>query len=115
MMAEIINQRYAACDAFDFHAPLDAGERIERRLNLLILQSAMFRAGDDGKRIPHIQFTHEIDVKLEAGNFKLGGRRAVAKVESIHGVIAAKPKAFHRAMRHVQQRREVRIIAIAEQ
>jgi len=47
MVAEIVNQRHATRDAAHFHPPLDAFERVERALDLLVLQAAMFRARDD--------------------------------------------------------------------
>ena len=37
---------------------------------------AMFGAGDDGQRVADVQFADQVQVKFEAGNFKLGRRRA---------------------------------------
>ena len=115
MMAEIVNHRHAARDAAHFHPALDALERVERGLDLLVLQPAMFRRADDRQRVAHVQFADQVQVKLEAGNFKLRRRRAETQVERMHGVVSAEAETFHRAMRHVQQRREIRVIAIAEQ
>ena len=71
MMAEIVNQRHAARDAAHFHASLDALERVERGLNLFVRQAAMFRARDNRQRVADIQFADEIQMKLEAWDFKL--------------------------------------------
>ena len=40
VMAEIINHRDPTGHTFDFHAPLDAFERVERRLDLLVGKAA---------------------------------------------------------------------------
>ena len=115
MMAEIVHHRHAAGDAAHFHAALDALERVERGLDLLVLQPAMLGAGDDRQRVAHVQFADQVQVKLEAGNFKLRRRRAVADVERVDRIVFAEAEAFHRAMRHVQQRREIRVVAVGEQ
>ena len=64
MMAEIINHGNAAGHAANFHAAFDALEGVERGLNLLILQPAMFGAGDDRERIAHVQFAHQIRCEI---------------------------------------------------
>ena len=56
-----------------------------------------------------------LSVELEAGNLELGRRRPVADVEGLDGVAFAQAEALHRAMRHVEQRREVRVVAVAQQ
>ena len=71
MMAEIVHHRHAAGDAAHFHAALDAFERVERGLDLVVLQAAMLGAGDHGQRVAHVQFAHQVQVKLEAGDFEL--------------------------------------------
>ena len=51
MMAEIVDHRHAARDAAHFHPPPDALERVEGRLDLLVLQPAMLGAGDHRQRV----------------------------------------------------------------
>ena len=57
----------------------------------------------------------EVRVELEAGNLELGRRRPVADVEGLDGVAFAQAEAFHRAMGHVEQRRQVRVVAVGQQ
>src|SRR5271170_1046840 len=54
-------------------------------------------------------------MKFETGNFKFRRRRAKAQVEGLNGIIFAETEFFDRTMRHIEQRREICIIAIAEQ
>ena len=115
MMAEVVHHRHAAGDAAHFHAALDAFEGVEGGLDLLVLEAAMLGARDDRQRVAHVEFADEVQVELEAGNLELGRRRAVADVEGLDGVAFAQAEAFHRAMRHVEQRREVRVVAVAQQ
>ncbi len=70
-------------------------------LDLLVFQPAMLRGADDRERIADIQLADQIEVKLEAGNFKLRGRRAESQVESLYGVVRSETEFFHRAMRDV--------------
>ena len=74
--------------------PLDALERVERRLDLLVRQAAMFRRADDRQRVADIQFADEVQMKLEAGNFKLRRRRAVAEVEGMNRVVRRRGRIF---------------------
>ena len=101
MMAEIVNHRHAADDAADFHATLDAFERIERGLNLFVGKPAMFRRADDGERVAHVQFADEIQMKFETGNFKFSCRRPKPQIESLNGIIFAETEFFHRTMRDI--------------
>src|ERR1035437_1090509 len=75
----------------------------------------MFRTRHDRERIAHVEFADEVQVEFETGNFKLSRRWAETKVESMNGVVIAEAKALHRTMCDIQQRREVRIVAVAEQ
>jgi hypothetical protein len=115
MVAEIINHRHAPGDAFYFHAPLDTLEGVKGGLNLLVREPAMFRRADHRQSVPHVQLTHQIQVKFEAGNFEFRRRRAEFQVKPAHGVPLAQPETLHRAMGDVQQRREIHIIPVAEQ
>ena len=92
MMAEIVHHRHAAGDAAHFHAALDALERVEGGLNLLVGQAAMLGAGDDGQGVAHVEFADQVEMELEAGNFKLGGRRAVAQIEALNALSSPRPK-----------------------
>ena len=83
MMAEVVHHRHAAGDAAHFHAALDAFEGVERGLDLLVLQAAMLGAGDHRQRVAHVEFAHQVQVELEAGNLELGRRRPVADVEGL--------------------------------
>jgi hypothetical protein len=114
-MAKIVNHRHAARDAFDFHAAFNSFERVERALDLFVRQPAMFRRADDGERVANVQFANQIQMKLEAGNFKRRRRRAEVQVETLHGIFRAEAETLHRAMRNVQQRREIGVVAVAEQ
>ena len=58
---------------------------------------------------------HEVGVELEAGNLELGRRRPVADVEGLDGVALAQAEALDRAVRHVEQRRQVRVVAVGQQ
>ena len=115
MMAEIVNHRHAARDAAHFHPPLDALERVERGLDLFVGKPAMFRRRDDGERVADVQFADKIQMKFEAGNLKFRRRRAETQIERLDGIIFAEAEFFHRTMRDVQQRREIRVVAVAEQ
>ena len=114
-MPEIVQHRHAPGDPAHFHPPLDAFEGVEGGLDLLVLQPAMFRARDHRQRIAHVQFAHKVRVELETRNLELGRSRSIADVESLHCVAFAKTKPLYRAMGHLQQRRQVPIIAIAQQ
>src|SRR5207247_7545110 len=57
----------------------------------------------------------KIDVEFGRGDLKLARRRAQLEVESAHRVVFSQAKAFDRAMRHLEQRSHVRIVAIAEE
>src|SRR5258705_324069 len=104
MMPKIIDHRHAAGDAANFHSPPDSFEGIERRLDLAVLEPAMLCARNDRERIPHIQFTDQIEVKLRAWNFKLRCSRSKPHIEGPHGILFTEAEAFHRAMRYVEQR-----------
>ena len=67
----------------------------------------MFGAGDYRQGVAHVQFTYQINVKLEAGDLELGRRWSVTDVECFEGVVFAEPETLHRAMRHIQQRRQI--------
>src|ERR1035438_1086736 len=115
MMAEVVHHRHPAGDASDFHAALDAFEGVEGGLNLVVLEAAMLGAGDDRQRVPHVELAHEVRVELKAGNLELGSRRPIADVEGLDGVAFAQAEAFDRAMGYVEQWRQVRVVAIAQQ
>jgi len=66
-MAEVIDDGDAARDAAHFHAALDALESAEGALNLAVLQPAVFRGGDDGERVAHVEFAHHVDVEFAEG------------------------------------------------
>ena len=75
----------------------------------------MLGAADNSEDVADVEFTHQIHVELEAGNLKFGGRWAITNVESLDRVIGAQAKPFDRAMRDVEQRREIWIVAIGQQ
>src|SRR5947199_8194923 len=75
----------------------------------------MLGGGHDRKRVAHVQFADEVEVKLEAGNFKLRCRRRQLWIQPMHGVVLAEAEAFDRTMRHVEQRRKVQVVAIGQQ
>ena len=102
MMAEVVHHRHAARDAAHFHPALDALERVERGLDLLVFQPAMLGARDHRQRVPHVEFADQVQVEFEARDFKLGRRRAVADVEGMNGVVLAEAEALHRAMGHIR-------------
>src|SRR5205814_8697042 len=54
-------------------------------------------------------------VKLETRDLKLARRRRQLHIESAHRVVFAKAEPFHRTMRDVEQRRQVRVVAIGQQ
>src|SRR4051812_25485810 len=115
VMAEIIQDGHTPGDAADFHAPLDSFESIKPGLDLLVFQAAMFGGGDDGERVADVEFTHEVSVEFEAGNLELRGRRPVTDVECLDRVAFAEAEAFYGAVRDVQKRGDVGIVAIGEQ
>jgi hypothetical protein len=115
MMAEIINHGDAAGDAFDFHPALDALEGIEGTLDLLVGETAVLGDADDGEGVADIQLADEVQMKLEAGDFKFGRGGAKAQVEGLHGIVFAEAEFFHRTMGDIQQGGEVGVIAVAEQ
>ena len=116
MVAEVVHHRHAARDAAHFHPPFDAFEGVERGLDLMVFQPAMLGAGDDRQRVAHVEFAHQVQVEFEAGNLKFGGRRAVAEVKGADSCCFRPDRnRLHRAMRHVQQRRKVRVVAVAQQ
>src|SRR5262245_58992595 len=75
----------------------------------------MFGSADDRERVSHVEFADEIQVKLEAGNLKLGCRRTVTDIERIHRVISAEAEAFERAIGDVEQGRKIQIIGGPQQ
>src|SRR5256885_9612091 len=75
----------------------------------------MLGGGHDRKRVAHVQFADEVEVKPEAGNFKLRRRRRQLEIERVHGVVLAEAEAFDRTLRHVEQRRKVQVVAIGQQ
>src|SRR6185295_16144916 len=83
MMSEIVDDRHAAGDAAHFHPAFDALEGIERGLNLFVGKTAMLGAADDRERVPYVEFAHEVQMKLEAGNLKLRRRWTVTDVERV--------------------------------
>src|SRR5688572_10109711 len=113
-MAEVVHYGDAAGNAAHFHSPLDAFERVEGGLNLAVLKSAMLGARHDCEGIAHVELAQQAHAKLEAGNLKLRGRRRQLEIESVNAIVLAQSKALHGAMRHVEQRRDVRIVAIGE-
>ena len=115
VMAEIVHNGDAAGDALDFHATFDAFEGVEGGLDLLVFQAAMLGAGDDGKGVADVEFADQVQMELEAGDFKSGGGGPELEVEGLHGVLRAQAEAFDRAMGDVEQRGEVGIVAVAEQ
>ena len=46
-------------------------ERVEGGLDLLVLQPAMFGAGNHRQRVAHVQLADQVQVELEAGNLEL--------------------------------------------
>ena len=53
-------------------------------------------------------------MEFEAGDFKFGGGRAVAQIEGVNAAVLAQPETFDRAMRHVEQRGEIRVVAVGQ-
>ena len=47
-------------------------KRVKGGLDLLVLQSAMLGAGHNGQGVAHVQFANQVQMELEAGNFKFG-------------------------------------------
>ncbi len=103
VMPEVVHHRDAAGNTPHFHAPFDPLEGVECRLDLLVLQAAVLGAGDHGQRIAHIQFSDQVDVKLETRNLKLRRRRSITQVECLDRVSFAQAEPFHRAMSHLKQ------------
>ena len=62
VMAKIIHHRYSARNTTHFHPALDAFEGVECGLDLLVFQAAVFRAGNDSQRVPHIQFANQVQM-----------------------------------------------------
>src|SRR5215472_2561 len=75
----------------------------------------MLRAGNHGQSIADIQFSQQVCAKLEAGDFEVGGCGAIANIKRLHSISFIKAETFHGTMRHMQQRRQVRVVAIAQQ
>src|SRR5437762_12071155 len=75
----------------------------------------MFGAGDHGKRIANVEFTEQVEVKFETRDFELGRRRSVADIKRGEGVVLPQAKTFNRAMGDIEERRQIWIIAIAQQ
>ena len=75
----------------------------------------MLGAGDDGQRVAHVEFADEVGVELEAGDLELGRRGPVAHVEGLDRVALAQAEALDRAMGDVEQRRQVRVVAVGQQ
>src|ERR1700722_12540763 len=103
MMPKIVHDRHAARDAANFHPAFDSFERVERALNLLVRQTAMFCCCNHRESVADIQFADKVQVKLEARNFKLRRRRAKTQIESTNGIIFAEAEFFDRTMRDVQK------------
>ena len=98
MMAEIVYHRDAAGHAAHFHAPPHAFEGVEAGLDLFVGQAAMLGGGDDGQRVAHVELADQIEMELEAGDFKFGGGGAVAQIEGVNAAVLAQAEAFDRAM-----------------
>ena len=114
MMAEIVYHRDAAGHAAHFHPPPHAFEGVEAGLDLFVGQPAMLGGGDDGQRVAHIELAHHVEMELEAGDFKFGGGGAVAEIEGVNAALFAQAEAFDRAMGHIEQRRDVRVVAVGQ-
>ncbi len=115
VMAEIVEHRTPSSNPAYFHAPLDSFERIERGLDLVVLQSAMFGTGHNRQRVAHIQFPKKGGVKLEARDFELRRRRSVTNIESLHSIPFVQAEALNRAVSHIEQWCEILVIAISQQ
>src|SRR6266496_83928 len=75
----------------------------------------MFRHRYDGQRVADVELARQVQMKLCAGNLELTRRWAESHVGCPHPVALAETEAFHRTEIHVQQRREIRVVAVAEQ
>src|SRR5207244_7979203 len=91
VMTKIVEDRDTAGYSAHLHPPFNALESVEGGLNLLIFQSAMFGAGDYRQGVAHVQFTYQINVKLEAGDLELGRGRTIANVERLERIILSQP------------------------
>src|SRR6478736_4056358 len=103
MMTKIVHDRDTARNPPHFHPAADAFESVKCGLDLLVLQPAMFSAGDNGQSIADIQFAEQVDMELETGNFEFRGGWAVANVESLDSVSFTQAKSLNRTMVNVQQ------------
>ncbi len=75
----------------------------------------MFRSRNHGKRISHVEFAEQIQMKFKTGNFKFRRSRAEFQIERAKFIFITDTESLHRAMRDVQQRREICVVAIGEQ
>src|SRR6185503_17665350 len=107
--------RDPASDPADFHAALDSLKRTEGALDLAVLESAMFGGGDDGQGISDIQFADEVEMELGRRQLEFAGRGAKLQIEGANSVSLIQSKTFHGTMRHLQQGREVGVVAVAEE
>src|SRR5262249_15911517 len=55
------------------------------------------------------------DVEFRGGKLEFTRRRPELDVEGAHRVVFAQPEALHRTVSHVQQRRQVRVVAISQE
>src|SRR5436190_4516256 len=101
MMTKVVDDGDAAGDAFDLHPLLDAAERFECILNLLVFESDVLRGGDDCERVAHVQLADHVDVKLKTRNLELRGGRPETQIKAANRVVLAEAKTFQRAMRDV--------------
>ncbi len=75
----------------------------------------MLCASNHGKRVANVEFTDQVEVKLEAGKLEFGCGRGEFDTEGADAVGLAEAEAFNWAMVDVQERRKVRIIAIGQE
>src|SRR5262249_34067148 len=115
MMPEIVYYSHSSRDATHFHSALDSFEGVECRLNVMVFQAAMFRAGDYRQSIANIQFADKVRVELKAGDLEFRCSWSVANVEGMDRVLLAETETFHGAMRDVEQRTQVGIISVGQQ
>jgi hypothetical protein len=75
----------------------------------------MFRGGDDGERVAHVEFADEVHMKLRGGNLELARGRAEPRCSWRGRSCSRRGRSVSPGKRHVEQRREVHVIAVAEQ
>ena len=81
-------------------------------LDLMVLKAAMFCASHHRQRVANVEFSNEIGVELETGNFEFGCGRAVTNIKGFDSIVFAQTEALHRAMRYVQQFGKVEVITV---